>query len=78
MKIYEDFETIIQPGKPVDAVYLIDNAHVNVIDSTGLFVLTVLKKYSFFGEYQVLHSMGSPFEYRIDSALDESESDQRT
>ena len=55
VKIFEDYETIIEAGKNFNSVYFIDNAHVNVIDKTGLFVLIVLKKGSFFGEYQVLH-----------------------
>ena len=66
VKSFEDYETIIPAGRNFDAVYFIDESQVNIIDSTGMFVLAVLDSGSFFGEFQVLHNLASGFEYRID------------
>ena len=73
VKNFEDYETIIEAGQNFDAVYFIDKSWVNIIDCTGLFVIAVLKKGSFFGEFQVLHNMASGFEYRLDKERPEKE-----
>ena len=54
---------------------------VQIIDSTGLFALAELTKGSFFGEFQVLNNVASPFELRArmrtkdNSSMDSEESD---
>ena len=55
VKIFDDYETVIKISEQPDQIFFIDQGQVNVIDCTGLFVLTVLRKGSFFGEYQVIH-----------------------
>ena len=63
VKIYDDHETILQPGKVPNCIYFIDKAEVNVVDPTGLFNLVALRKGSYFGEYPVLHQMGTNFTF---------------
>ena len=55
VKIFDDYETVIKISEQPDQIFFIDQGQVNVIDCTGLFVLAVLRKGSFFGEYQVIH-----------------------
>lgn len=64
VKIFDDCSTICKAGDVPQDVYLIESGQVNVIDSTGMFIIAVLKAGSFFGEYQVLHALSSNFEYR--------------
>ena len=62
---------MLKAGAKVDHVYLIDHGIVNIIDPTGLFILTTLEKGSFFGEYQATHQLGSPFLYETGVASEE-------
>ena len=55
VKIYDDYETVIKVSEQPDQIFFIDQGQVNVIDCTGLFVIAVLRKGSFFGEYQIIH-----------------------
>lgn len=64
MKISDNLETVIHASKEVDSIHLIHKGNVNVIDSTGLFVICTLREGSYFGESQILNAIRSNFEFR--------------
>lgn len=68
VKIYSNFEKVLKHGEMCGHVYLVDKGEINVIDSTGLFVIATLPRGSFFGEYQVVHALASPFFYETGTA----------
>ena len=63
VKLFGSFETVIRAGLKVQHVYLIDSGEVNVIDSTGLFILAKLPPGSFFGELHCTTAAASNFNF---------------
>ena len=64
LRIHNQGDYVMQPGRSFECLYLIYEGRVDVIDSTERFVITSLPSGSFFGDYNILFNVKNNFGFR--------------